>query len=518
MNVNGVCAMRTARASDYWRQACRQNYNNYVDIIEYSNLQGLGAGKVHFGRGISAICGANGVGKTTLLNAVLGVIDPEALKRNKGASMRLVGANIKAIINQAGVQTSNSVNISDSDDNLDIQATGLSAVWIDYNARLKDIFTTVEHLDAFLEGLDPFIVPNEEREELSNIIGKDYSDIRMFEVEIDDGTVPYFLATSDEIQYGITAMGLGEIAIFNIYLHLQKAMDHSVILIEEPESFIATSSQGKLMDMLAKTCCEKKVSIILTTHSPSILKSVPSENVVLLTRLQGKVHISKHTNKGEYLKILGMPSQKTGMILVEDRAAREFALAWIAGFDPILVQEFDIIDLPGGTSKISEQLKAFPKTGDWLKVIGLFDGDMRHLNEEYGRPYTFLPGAIAPEKLLMEVAYSEIEKVAHFLFVSEARVYTVLASLEGRDHHDWLEDFHKNLPVPYEHAVRALFAIWLTNNSNYKKAKSAFDELVRIIGTPLEELIKQRALDKEMRQERELAKVKAMLAKERAKA
>ena len=71
--------MRKAKETDYWDRAYKRKYLNSVSGVELNGLNDLQ--EISFSDGITAICGLNGAGKSTVIAAVkdiLGVILTES--------------------------------------------------------------------------------------------------------------------------------------------------------------------------------------------------------------------------------------------------------------------------------------------------------------------------------------------------------------------------------------------------------------------------------------------------------
>lgn len=65
-------------------------------------------------------------------------------------------------------------------------------------------------------------------------------------------------------------MGLGELSY--IYWCLVRAPEHSILIVDEPETYLAHYSQTALLDVLAMFCSEKSIWGVIATHSFTILK------------------------------------------------------------------------------------------------------------------------------------------------------------------------------------------------------------------------------------------------------
>jgi len=98
--------------------------------------------------------------------------------------------------------------------------------------------------------------------------------------------------------------GKGEQSSLKIMLALQRKADESqVILVEEPENNQSYSSMNMLLDKIIDKCNGKQ--IIVTTHSAYVLNKLGLQNLVLLSKSQTTMKLSKlPEDTQQYFKIL----------------------------------------------------------------------------------------------------------------------------------------------------------------------------------------------------------------------
>ncbi|MED3056085.1 AAA family ATPase [Bacillus thuringiensis] len=476
--------MRTATVDDYWRRTYKREYQIKVSDMEYLNLRGLGDGKIDFNGGITAICGANGVGKTTLLNALVELVKTDGTLSPNSSALKL-----------GHVTLSGTLNISKGKDNK-IQQTLMyeggqvvkdddldyEMVWLDLSAQgplMVGRFSEMTNLDELLDSLEPIVFNKDELRELSYIVGKEYKSCSIFELELDDREIPYFRVDTGDITYGTELMGLGEISILYILWNMKRISNKSIMVIDEPETYLAHRSQIGILDVMARYSSEKSIWMIVSTHSFGILNRIPPDHIKLLTRVGDNVRITTHNNESIYLNALGMPKQKAGVIFVEDRVAREFIRLWIGKFAPHFLQKYLIKDV-GSASEIRCTLQ-FPLLEEWINIIGVFDGDQRNQITEkdkskFNWPCTFLPSNEPPEKILKDATRNNVEGLARILQKDINELHIILGSLEGKDHHDWIIDLHKELGLGFDALMKALFELYVIDNE--LEAIEAFDELL----------------------------------------
>ncbi|MCC2339652.1 AAA family ATPase [Bacillus tropicus] len=474
--------MRSAKIGDYWRRTYKRNYRIKLSHFKFSNLRGIGQGEINFHGGLTAICGANGAGKTTLLSALVGIIKPEEAEDSSIINLKLEGADLTICIEKEG---SDAITVNYNNGELMYENKGyeeLEMTWIDlsaYGPNLLQYFTEVTNLQEHLESVDSYTLNEKELNSISYILGRKYDTCSFYELEIDGSEIPYFEVSVNGLTYGTESMGLGEVSALYIYWCLSRAAENSILIVDEPETYLAHNSQSALIDVLAKFCSEKSIWGIVATHSFAILNRIPSEHVKLLSRVGNNVRISSHENSQIYLQALGMPAKKSGIILVEDRAAREISKLLINTFAPHVSAEFEIIDV-GSVEDIKRCLK-FPRVGNWIKIIGLFDGDQHTLSETYNWPYTFLPGSLPPEKLLKLSTEKQIDLLSQKLNRDSNDVHIILSVIDGLDHHDWLEELYKKLGIDYNYLIKCLFDVFLVENE--EEAWKSFENIYRIMNS-----------------------------------
>ena len=129
--------------------------------------------------------------------------------------------------------------------------------------------------EELLEAEEPYKFSKAQVEELSELVGKEYLSWSSYEISDQEKTfVPVFFKISEsekQIEYDSTGMGIGEHFIVYMYYILEKLDNNTILIIEEPESYISVLSQRHFMNYLAKIISDKKISVVITSHWLSIL-------------------------------------------------------------------------------------------------------------------------------------------------------------------------------------------------------------------------------------------------------
>jgi len=85
--------------------------------------------------------------------------------------------------------------------------------------------------------------------------------------------------------FGLRNLSSGELALFSLAVHLASAMEQaSLLLLDEPETHLHPHFISQLMDLLDRILKSTKSCAIIATHSPFIVREVPSRRVQVLVK------------------------------------------------------------------------------------------------------------------------------------------------------------------------------------------------------------------------------------------
>lgn len=327
-------------------------------------------------------------------------------------------------------------------------------------------------------------VAGKDKETLEYVVNKDYEDIQYFEPDdaltqregkghLDAGRpvldrenphIPYFLVKAHGISYGTEEMGLGEASAHAIIWGLRRAAPNSILLIEEPETFLSPQAQEALLNVIADYAGRRGITTIVTTHSEAILRRVPVKYIRLVTKAFAEADISEPTSRTVFLQQIGIPDQKRAVIFVEDKCARAMAQALIRYYDPDLLAEVEVRQLKDA-SGVRGALE-FPKTGDWLTVTALLDGNERLSATEHEWKYSYLPSTDPPDTLVRSSVVADHEAFAMRLGIDEERLRIAMSKAQGRNDHDWLEEVSRESGAEYSSFIAVALELWLDNPAN----------------------------------------------------
>lgn len=225
--------------------------------------------------------------------------------------------------------------------------------------------------------------------------------------------------THHGITYSGFNMGAGENALFDIFSTIHACPEGLLMVVDEIELGLHEDAQKRLINELKKVCKYRHVQIIATTHSPSILRSIPPE---------ARFHIEVHKKETRILNgisplyaagLLASENSNELDIFVEDNIAEYLIKSLL---DNEIRKRVNIISI-GSSNAIVRQLSAAyknPRNGD---RIAIFDGDQSNKVNQFKTNFiksfendidekialewfekriAFLPGDKWPERWLIE--------------------------------------------------------------------------------------------------------------------
>ncbi|VVN51135.1 hypothetical protein PS685_00561 [Pseudomonas fluorescens] len=470
-------SLRRAKVDDHWRYTFSRNYSTRLLSIKVQGLLCLDDSDICIPKGICAIVGGNGVGKSALLAAITELLGNSECSHGVGHKVRLTNSALSAVAVDKGVKKDLTADTSvegarqGGDTKFDSALHWIEPSYI-VNLTQKQL-SKDSRFNELLEPLSPLELTEADCEILCYILGKTVDACSIYEV-VDYGDLdpfPYFILKSAGVEYGSEVMGFGELSLLSIYWKLRTIERDEVLILEEPETHVSPRSQRALMDLIAKVCHEKGVTVILTTHSPAIIANLPQENLILLTKDGRRTKVSVGANKTQVNDLLGLASLKSGLVLVEDRAASQFLIALLREKKAELLSQIEVVVMDS-ESKITFALKSLPSLRDrWLTILGMYDGDMRGRIEGVGLNwgYMFLPGVVAPEKLLknyLSGAVNGISLLSNDLKVPEDALRLALASVGGLDSHDWFTQLPEKIGCDHSTLMNSLVRMWLSAENN----------------------------------------------------
>lgn len=214
---------------------------------------------------------------------------------------------------------------------------------------------------------------------ISKILGKEYISIKIAEHSLfKNPGVSIYVKTRLSDNYSEANAGSGEVAVIQLVDKIQDAAEFSLILLDEPEVSIHPGAQEKLKEYLLDSIIQKKLQIVVSTHSPILIKELPNEAIKLyVTNSEGRFEIRDGVNYQEAFFDLEDCVMEQKVIFCEDYAAKKIIENMLKRLDKS--QYFDVEYNPGGEKTlITKYLPTFTTHEMFRdKVYLVLDGDMK---------------------------------------------------------------------------------------------------------------------------------------------
>lgn len=160
---------------------------------------------------------------------------------------------------------------------------------------------------------------------ISEILGKDYDSImysehNLYSRLLEKGFVMKY-NSSVKRKYSEAYAGSGETVIAKMVQQLQNVPEHSLILLDEPETSLHPQAQKKLIDYLLSLVIKKKVQVIVSTHAPDIIENMPNRAINMFYEENGKTCVWERVSFNDAFVKLGHNVTEK-QIFVEDKLAQ----------------------------------------------------------------------------------------------------------------------------------------------------------------------------------------------------
>lgn len=451
--------IRSAKVPDIWRKIDKNSYRYYIDSINLNGILGIDE-PINFQKGIFAICGLNGVGKSTVFIAIKDILGLDISHRDR---IKIKDIEITGILKDGNKDIA--LKNIDGKRLLDVANGEFTLEEIDYQKLIQvNDFIDQPNFNELIEQHDDNVFDQNDLESLNYLVGKTYDSIVLREIEVgDEKTIPYFQVQCNGLEYDSLKMGTGEHFLFYIYWLFKGISTYGILLIEEPEVFISVNSQINLMNFIVEKMNEHKFSVILVTHSPFILKNVSTDRMLVLHNYLDTIDVHKPKSKEEILEDLGLVTNKKGILIFEDILAIEFFRSMCKRHANHYLKFFNL-EKTNGFADITKIL-SIPKLYNMNYVIaGIYDGDMKNSSEvpfeTLNWEYRFLPGEKSLEEEFKKLARSHFIELRTKLGIEERELRVLLGKIQGSEHHDWLIEIANKSHSNFNSVVDIFYQLW----------------------------------------------------------
>ncbi|MCX6583564.1 MAG: ATP-binding protein [Candidatus Aminicenantes bacterium] len=182
---------------------------------------------------------------------------------------------------------------------------------------------------------------------------------------------------SSDVRYSEFHMSAGERAVLRLSMSISKVQD-ALVLIDEIEAGLHPFIQQLLMLELQRLALRNQLQVVVTTHSPVILETVPPEAQVFLERNEDNV-IRREPYRDIIQKALYGRSQDTLSIICEDEEAEAFIRGVLDYLGPKMdfLQNDIQVGRDTGKDQFPSHLEALAKFRKLDDMVFILDGDAR---------------------------------------------------------------------------------------------------------------------------------------------
>lgn len=438
-----------------------QGWPKRLEWVEIVGIRGFVGQRVEFPFPITAIVGENGVGKSTVLQAVAASYAGTYYASDFFPDTpwdQVSEAEIRASVREG--PTSGSIQTS---------VRKPTSRWRGNEGRRE---RHVEYID--LRRIQPIaartgyarMAKREVREEsftefdeetvqrLSGILGRNYDLAKLSITDVDDRRqVP--VVSRDGRWYSGFHGGAGETAMAELLP--RKVKKYSILLIDEVETSLHPRTQRRLIRDIANVCRNLELQCILTTHSPYVLDELPPE---------GRIYLLE---SGDLKRTIVGVSPAFAMSKMDDEAYPEADVYTEDERSATLLNELvarssqsDLIlryqTIPFGAASVGQALGSMAKDRRFPRPSVVFlDGDQMP-----SEGCAMLPGGDAPERAVFEGLIEKgLDGVAHRIGRSPSEVSeSCAAALLVADHHEWVRFAADRLKVRGDVLWQSMCAEW----------------------------------------------------------
>ena len=243
--------------------------------------------------------------------------------------------------------------------------------------RLKDAITKQAVIQAGNSVMNevPRALTAEEVRWIGEIIGKQYTSGTIIDHRFYETNGRSVLLTTASHSYSEAFAGSGESLVVNLVIAVLAAPDHSLLLLDEPETSLHPGAQRKLLGFLLEQTLQKKLQVVVSTHTSELVRDLPSEAIkVFRPGFDGTIQVEQGLSWDEAFFVIGQQLEPRIHVIVEDMLAASLVNEALQSVSDTFSSQFRVEHRPGGESRMKQDI-ALSITTSHSRPIFLFDGD-----------------------------------------------------------------------------------------------------------------------------------------------
>lgn len=217
---------------------------------------------------------------------------------------------------------------------------------------------------------------------INEILGKEYKQIQIVEHSLYGGQFAKTVVISDDaLEYSEAFAGSGESSVIILVDEILDAEKNSLILLDEPETSLHPMAQKKMIDFISDTVKKNHHQVVISTHSPFFIQSLPPYAIKMLITNPDGIEILPFSYPDDAFGLLGADELAKKTVFVEDRLSVEIVNRYLKLAHPTIAGAIDVKVISGGAEAIiSRYIYPYAQT-EKKDVIFLLDGDKNYINK-----------------------------------------------------------------------------------------------------------------------------------------
>ncbi len=208
----------------------------------------------------------------------------------------------------------------------------------------------------------PINFSQDELKNINYILGKNYTSAKLVYHHLFESSGASILFTTNNLKYSEAFAGSGEMSASILVHKVLNAPNNSLVLLDEPEVSLHPLAQERLRDFLLKQIFDKKLQVVVSTHSPSFVNGLPNEAIkVFREDSNGAFEIIENVSYKSAFKIVGFSLSTMPVVYVEDSLAINIIKAVIEKYKQEGCLDYDNIDVKtnfGGADNLYQDAAA----------------------------------------------------------------------------------------------------------------------------------------------------------------
>lgn len=452
----------------------------FLQMLKIDGLRGWSGQAIELNFPVVAIVGENGAGKSTLLKVAACVYDNKDKEKRFYPSAffvethwdKIQGVNIDFRVKRGANVESFRVTkptkrwrVPENGPKRDVFLLDISRTLpLDASAGYAKIARSAAAEVESAEIDDAF------RQRLSHVLGRDYKKARFATSDVDKKRAVGLL----EREWGELSQfhqGAGEDATLDLFRTLQGLPENSLLIIDEVEASLHPRAQRRLVRFLLWLARQRRIQVILSTHSPYVLQELPQEARLLLLPGPQGLSVVYGVSTEFAMSRLDDEVHPEAHVFVEDRGA-EILLREILASDNKAAELLGRICINAvGPANVVAMLGRLAKEGKLpYKAIAILDGDHADAN------CSTLPGQVAPERLIYNGLRDKgWPNLSQRFGIGAGFLFTALEdAMREPDHHHW------NGKVG-DQILKSSVSVWEVMASEWCKACLTEDDRKRLV-------------------------------------